>query len=178
MKKPRKKEKLEESSLAYEQAQRLLKDLAEGYVTYNRIFTSFKAVKTAFHRIIGGAILEWGGNTFLWKRPAGDPLSLYAQNLEDEKLKSRGLVELCRIRVPDHWVGAGRFRIDWPRGMEGSGDTLLLVSLYLYSIDPNDFDKIILSDSLRAAYMASLFFDKENAGLFFELTKERFESLK
>jgi|GEM_PF-3169042 len=177
MSKSRKKDKLDESSCAYEQAQSLLKDLEEGYLTYDRIFTSIKTVKSSFHKIVGGDILEWGGHIFLWKRQAGDSLILYAQNPVHDDLKNRGLVELCRIRVPDRWVGTGRYRIDWPKERKESSSPLLLVSLYLYSTDANDLDKLILSDGLRGAYMASLFFDKENSSLFFDLAEKRFASL-
>lgn len=178
MKKPRKKANQQESTQAYEQAQRWLKDWEEGYIRYDKVFTSSKEAVKAFGTLVSGAILEFGGNNFFWKRQSGEPLILYAQNIEDDKLKDRGLVELCRIRVPDIWVGAGRYQIDWPKGKEKTEDPLLLVSLYLYSTDPSIFNKLIVPNSLRGAYMVSLFFDNENSGLFFELAEQRFESLK
>jgi hypothetical protein len=118
------------------------------------------------------------GHCFYWKRCLGEPLVLYAQNTESRLYSHKGLVELCRIRVPDVWIGAGRFRLDWPEMEDKKEDdpTPILISLYLYSTDPESFKKVVTNDE-ASAYLASLFFQKENAALLNDLAEERFDSL-
>jgi hypothetical protein len=167
-----------ESEAAYEQAQRLLQDRNEGYVPYDRIFTNLKQIKTAFRKIIVGEHFLFRGHEFYWKRPAGEPLALYARNQEIEGLKKRGLVQICRIRVPETWIGVGRFQIGWPERKNDDGETSLLIALYLHSTDTGDFDRMVSGEKANAAFMASLFFDQENADLFYEQAEERFDSLQ
>jgi hypothetical protein len=105
-------------------------------------------------------------------------LILYGENTISRELKPKGLVELCRIRVPDIWIGAGGFRIDWPEvdDMNEHDPTPILISLYMYSTDPASFDHFVANEE-PSAYLASLYFEKENAALLADLAEERFESI-
>jgi hypothetical protein len=166
-----------ESMQAYLEAQRLLLERKDGYVKFDRIFTKKEEAQHAFGKLTSGELLEYVGNSFYWKRSPGDPVILYAKNTFSEKLRDMGLVELCRIRVPEVWIGVGRFRIDWPDMDDEKDDpTPILISLYLYSTDPAAFKHFVANDE-PTAYLASLFFEKENAALLNDLAEERFESI-
>jgi len=165
---------------AYLEAQRLLQDRQDGYVPYDCAFAKRKEVYASFKRLTGQELLEVVGHSFYWKRCPGWPVILYAKSSRSRKLKQKGLVELCRIRVPEIWIGAGGCRIDAP----GSGDkeeeeydtTPIVISLYLHSIDPASFDRFVGSAE-HAVYMVSLFSDRKNAALLNELAEERFEPI-
>jgi hypothetical protein len=86
-----------------------------GYVEVDRIFTNAREANAGFAQVIGGQILNCTGSQFYWKRPPAQDLILYARNTCNQELNALGLVELCRIKkMPDQWVGVGRFGIDWP----------------------------------------------------------------
>ena len=167
-----------ESEAAYKQAQKSLKDLGEGYVHYDNLYTTIEQIETTFSRIISGNILNFQGHRFYWKRPAGEPLVLYGKNEEKKELKSRGLVELCQLNVPDVWVGVGRFKIDWPEGERSDDFQQLLITLYLHSTKVNDLAFLVSGKPATAAFMASLLLRGENAGLFYYLAEQRFQSLE
>jgi hypothetical protein len=163
---------------AYLESQRLMQERKEGNVKYDRIFTKKEEPKRTFNKLISGELLSIVGNSFYWKRCPGEPLILYAQNTISRRLKGKGLVELCRIRIPDTWIGAGGFRIDWPEidGKKESDPTPILISLYLHSTDPGTFDRFVAGEE-ASAYLASLFFDGENAALLADLAEERFDGI-
>jgi len=166
-----------ESADAYRDAQLNLKEIQEGYVPYDRIFTKRNKAKHAFKRLISGELMEIMGCSFYWKRCPEEPLILYGENTVLRQYKSKGLVELCRIRVPEVWIGAGRFRVDWPEiGEKDSDPTPILISLYLYSTNPGKFNEF-LSNSKGTFYLASLYFEGENATRLDDLAEERFMSL-
>lgn len=176
-KRNKKKSPLDKNAEAYRQSQILLKDREEGYVPYDMILTSLEEVKKAFPKIILGDLLNFLGNEFYWKRSAGEALVLYGRNQDNDRLKGRGLVEICRFRVPEAWIGVGRFRIAWPN--TGKDDeSLFLIGLYLHSVNVNDFDHLVANENAVSAFMATLFLDKENGDLFDELAEERFVSLR
>jgi hypothetical protein len=162
---------------AYINAQKLLKDLQEGYVPYDEIFTSSTEALAAFPRLISGDLLLMTGDRFYWKRQPGQPLILYGQSTFNSEMQKKGLVEICRFRVPDAWIGVGRFKIDWPERKKKDDQTPFLITLYLYSIETLDFDYLISNDDATSAFMACLFLTGENAELFDELAEERFTSL-
>jgi len=163
---------------AYLESQRLIQERKEGNVKYDRIFTKKEEPKLTFKKLISGELLAILGNCYYWKRYPGEPLILYAENAISRKLKPKGLVELCRIRIPDAWIGAGGFRIDWPEidGKKESDPTPILISLYLHSTDPASFDRFVAGEE-ASAYLASLFFDGENAALLADLAEERFDGI-
>ena len=104
---------------------------------------------------------------------------LYTRNLRDEELKALGLVEICRLKkIPEEWVGVGRFGIDWPYRKKEDEKPLLFITLYFFSIDLDDFDTQLANDEADAAYLATLLLDEENTSLFYELAEERFDSLE
>jgi hypothetical protein len=166
-----------DSLRAYEQAQLSLKELADGYIPYDLLLTSIRQVKTKFPMIVGGELLKYIGHEFYWRRNLGEPLILYGKNTWNEELKGRGIIELCGFKVPKVWIGAGRFKIDWPRRKEEE-ETQLLITLYLYSINSDDFDALVADYDATAAFMATLFLDEENAELFNQLADDRFDSLR
>ncbi len=161
----------------YQDAQRLLKDRREGYVPFDMILTSNEQISSMFPKIVSGEILTWIGNRFYWKKIPNQPLSFYAVNDWDDALKDLGPTEICRLRVPECWNGVGRSRIDWPERRK-KDEGLLLITLYLYSPDSNNFYRLMKSQTAAAAFMASIFFEHENAELFNDLAEERFESLR
>jgi len=167
-----------ESAVAYREAQLQLQEIGKGYVPYDRIFTKRKEAKHAFKKLVSGELMEFIGCCFYWKRSSEEPLILYAENTVLRQYKSKGLVELCRIRVPEVWIGAGRFRVDWPETGEKkeSDPTPILISLYLYSTDPEKF-KDFVANTKGTFYLASLYFEGENAALLDDLAEERFMSL-
>jgi hypothetical protein len=167
-----------ESEAAYKQAQQSLKDLEEGYVQYCSLYTTTEQIETTFPRIISGEILNFQGHRFYWKRPAGEPLVLYGKNEEKKEFKPRGLIELCRLNVPDVWVGVGRFKIDWPEGKRSDDVQQLLITLYLHSTKVNDLAFLVSGKPATAAFMASLLLRGENASLFYFLAEQRFQSLE
>ncbi len=167
-----------ESEAAYEEAQLLVQDRNEGYVPYDMILTSLEQVKASFTSIAVGDLLNFLGHEFYWKRPSGEALVLYGKNEEKEELKGRGLIEICRFRVPEAWIGVGRFRIAWPERAKNEDEVLFLIGLYLYSTNVSDFDYLVSNENANAAFMAVLFLDQENAELFDSLAEERYESLR
>jgi hypothetical protein len=152
--------------------------LEEGFVGYDMIFISFEQVKERFARIVSGSILNIMGRQFLWKRLPGELLILYGKFEDEDEFKDRRPIEICRMRVPEEWIGVGRFVIDWPERKNQEHVTLLLITLYLYSVDISDFDHLDSTDDTAAALMASLFLDKENSELFNEFAEKRFDSLR
>jgi hypothetical protein len=163
--------------LAYTNAQKLLRDLKKGFIPYDNIFASSAEALAAFPRLISGDLLNMIGHQFYWKRQLGKPLILYGQSTFEDEVQKKGLVEICRFRVPDAWIGIGRFKIDWPEMEKKDDQTPFLITLYLYSTNTLDFDYLISNDDATAAFMACLFLVGENAKLFDELAEERFTSL-
>jgi hypothetical protein len=162
---------------ALRRAQLLLKNY--GFIEVDRIFTNAREANAIFAHFVGGDILNWTGNQFYWSRPPGEDLVLYARNLRDEELKALGLVEICRIKkIPEDWVGVGRFGIDWSYRKRGDQTPLLFINLYFFSIDLDDFETQLANDEADAAYLATLLLDEYNASLFYELAEERFDSLE
>jgi hypothetical protein len=163
---------------AFRRALLLLKN--HGSVGYDKIYTDAKEANNSFARVIGGQLLNASGNEFFWKRPVGKDMTLYARNEVHEELKDLGLVEILRFReIPDEFVGAGTFVIDWPDRGKDVKESLLLVTLYLYSPDSTDFGQLTAGDDEPiSAFLACLFLDEENANDFYELAKERFDSLR
>jgi hypothetical protein len=166
-----------EGDEAYKQAQRLLQDLKEGYVSYDRLFTSADEARDAFDWVISGEILGKIGISFYWKQGTGEPMILYGTSTRKDLIE-RGLIEICRLRVPDVWVGAGHFCLDWPETDKRKDDDppAILITLYLDSPNPADLDHLVSNPDI-SAYLASIFFEKENALLFNNLAQERFESV-
>jgi hypothetical protein len=79
--------------------------------------------------------------------------------------------------VPEVWIGTGRFRLDWPEIKENLNDpTPISISLYLYSTDPGKFKEFV-AKTKGTFYLASLYFEGENADLLNDLAEERFMSL-
>ena len=142
------------------------------------ILTSLKEVKATFPKVIAGTILEFLGHSFFWKRSAGEAMILYGRNDFIENLKDHGVVELCRFKAPDSWIGVGRFKMDWPRQEKEVREDSVLITLYLYSADVNDFYRLTANERAKAAFMACLFLDVENGELFFELAEKRYRSLR
>jgi hypothetical protein len=106
-------------------------------------------------------------------------LILFARNTSKEELNELGLVEICLIKkIPEEWVGVGRFCIDWPHRKKVDNAPLLFITLYFFSIDLDDFDKLLSNDEADAAYLATLLLDEDNASLFCELAEERYDSLE
>ncbi len=167
-----------ESDAAYKQAQQLLEDRMEGYIHYDKIFISIEQVQTSFPRMTVGDILNFMGNKFYWKRPVGEPLVLYGKNEEKKELKKRGLVEIVRFRVPEAWIGVGRFRIAWPEKNKDDDKARFLIALYLSSSNISDFERLVAGKKANTAFMAALFLDHENSDLFNEQAEERFDSLR
>jgi hypothetical protein len=167
-----------ESEASYQQAQELLQDRNDGYVPYDRLFTSLAQVRATFPSITEGSLLNYMGNEFYWKRDAGEALVLYGKNDWAEGLKERGLIEICRFRVPEAWIGVGCFSIAWPNMGKDEDNGLLLCGLYLYSTNVNDFELLVANENATTAFMAMLFLDRDNADLFNKLAEERFDSLR
>lgn len=166
-----------EFSEALRKAQLLLKN--KGYVEFDQIFTSAKEANAGFGQVVGGQILNFLDHQFFWKRPHGGDLILLARNNRKEELKDLGLVEICRMkRIPDEWVGVGRFCIDWPHRKEGDNKPLLFISLYFFSLDLDDFDQLTSNNEADAAYLSTIFLDEENARLFYELAEDRYDQLE
>jgi hypothetical protein len=168
---------LADGAAAYTNAQQLLRDLNEGIVPYDKIFTSGDEAHAAFPRLISGALLNFAGYQFYWQRQPGKPLILYGKNTFEGELQKKGLVEICRFRVPDAWIGVGRFKVDWPKTEKKYDQTPFLITLYLYSTKTLDFDYLVSNDLANAAFMVCLFLAGENAELFDQLAEERFTSL-
>lgn len=158
---------------ALRKAQLFLKNY--GFIEVGRIFTTAKEANACFEQVVGGQILNWTGNQFFWKRPPGEDMIFYARNTSNEELKSLGLAEICRIKkMPQVWVGVGRFGIDWPYKKKSDEKPLLFLNLYFFSIDLDDFDALLSNDEANAAYVATLLLDEENTCLLYELAEERF----
>lgn len=169
---------MDENEVAYLQAQDQLKEWQEGYIPFDKIFTTEKQVMAFFSRLVDGSILNWLGTQFFWRRAPGGALVIYAKNDDIQELKDRGLVEICRFRnLPDAWIGVGRFRIIWPELKNQKTGMLFLINLYLFSTDADDLVQLIENDYANAAYLATIFLGEENAELFNQLAEERFESL-
>lgn len=166
-----------EYSEALRKAQLLLKN--KGYVEFDQIFTNAKEANAGFGQVVGGQILNWLGHQFFWRRPPSEDLILFARNTGKEELKDLGLIEICRMkRIPEEWVGVGRFIIDWPHRKKGDDTPLLFISLYLFSIDLDDLDHLLSNGEEDTAYLATIFLDEENVSLFYELAEERYDSLQ
>lgn len=177
MKKPGKKKINDNNVLAYEKAQQLLKERQEGLVRYDKILTGDEQISDVFPEIVNGDILFMLGNEFYWKRQPEHPLILYAKHSEREILKEKGLVEICRMVVPEIWTGFGLFRIDWPVGKRKEDSKTILISLYLCSTDRTTFEDVVSIEKTIGAYLATLFLDEKNADQFNQLMKERFQSV-
>lgn len=167
-----------EAISAFQESQTLLKNLKEGYISVDMILTSLKEVKATFPKVIAGTMLQILGHSFFWKRPVGEAMILYGRNDFLENLKDHGVVELCRFKAPDSWIGVGRFKIAWPRQEKEGSEDSVLITLYLYSADVNDFYRLTASERAKTAFMACLFLDVENGELFFELVEKRYRSLR
>jgi hypothetical protein len=130
---------------AFRRAQLYLKNY--GYAGYDNIFTNTKEAVSSFARVTGGQLLNASGNEFFWKRPAGKHMILYARNEFHEKLKDLGLVEVLRFKeISEEFIGAGTFVIDWPDRGKDVKESLLVISLYLYSPDSADFEQLTSED--------------------------------
>lgn len=164
------------NSLANEKAQRLLKDREEGYVPYDGIITSEEEIVSIFPVVTSGDVLNMTGNSFYWRRVAGAPMILYGENSWDDQLKGKGIIEICRMKLPEEWIGAGRFIIDWPRPKKN--ETRLLITLYLYSPNAEEFQRLIVDETELTAFMATLYLDVDNAEIFNQLAEERYCSLR
>jgi len=167
-----------EGLAAYQEAQDLLKKFKEGYISVDMILTSLKEVKVTFPRVSSGTILQILGHSFFWKRPAGEAMILYGRNDFRDNIKDNGVVELCGFKAPDSWIGVGRFKIDWPRQEKEGSEDSVLITLYLYSSDVNDFYKLTANEKSKTVFMACLFLGAENGELFFELAEKRYLSLR
>jgi hypothetical protein len=166
----------DKSAEAYRQSQILLKDRAEGFVSYNKLLTSTEQVIKTFPKISSGDLLDFLGYEFFWLRFAGQPLLIFARNSGLDKLKDKGLVEICRFRLPEQWIGSGRAKIGNVRTKEEISP--VLISLYLYSVNPADFENLLRSQRAIAAYLATIYLDEPNTEIFYGLAEERFDSIK
>lgn len=160
---------------AYRRSMILLKDKSEGFVPYKKLFTSIDEVTNTFPDKLTD-FLSVVGYKFFWQRLKDQPLALYGKNYFLPSLKAKGLVEICRFRLPEEWIGIGRVKIHY---IDVPSDTTpLLISLYLYSVNPADLTKLVRTETSTAAYLASIYLDGNDLETFYALAEERFDSLK
>jgi len=163
---------------AYHAAQHLLKEREEGYIPYDMLITSIPLAEKMFPKRIGDELLRMLGHDFLWKRVAGEALLLYGMNRVAEDLKDRGPVEICRFRAPEQWVGAGTFLLEAFKANKKAEGYTLLLTLYLCSVNSDDFTGLLGDVEPGGAYLASIYLDEQNTRLFYDLAEERYDDIE
>jgi hypothetical protein len=167
-----------ENEAAYLEALHSLKEREQGYVPYDMLLTSISRVKKMFPKRVGDGLLRMFGHEFFWKRVPGEPLLLYGVNRREKALKDRGPVEICRFRVPEQWVGAGIFLLDAVVEDKKRKLYTVLITLYLCSVNSDDFATVVADEGGGSAYLASIYLDDENSRLFYELAEERYVDIE
>lgn len=172
-----------DSAEAYERTLRMLARRDAGVLSYDRMYTSTEAM-TDDYGIVRGDVLNWFGDEYVWKKQAGQPLVLYAQNEVLDEVRPKGLVELCKFEAPEAWVGSGRWAVYWLRSE--SRDTEkntyenppLFIALYLGSPNTDGFSFLLENEEIDAAFLAALLLKDENAQRFYDRAKNRFRDLR
>lgn len=172
-----------DSAEAYERTLRMLALRDAGVLSYDRMYTSTEAM-TDDYGVVRGDVLNWFGDEYIWKKQAGQPLVLYAQNEALDEVRPKGLVELCKFEAPDAWVGCGRWMVYWlhSESRDAEEDTNenppLFIALYLGSPNTDDFSALLENGEIDAAFLAALFLKGENAQRFYDRAKNRFRDLR
>jgi len=169
---------------SYARAQQMLARRRQGYVPYDRVFTSTESVLRSFRSVIHDEILQFEGNELYWTRAPNEPLLLLAKNDLVGSLKGKGLTVICRFDAPSVWVGCGRWLRAWPGTKAGTSDALtksesfeMLILLYLYSSNPQEVDRLVGSEE-TTAFLGAFYFGPENADHFYEVVERNYEDLR
>ncbi|MDD3764513.1 MAG: TIR domain-containing protein [Nevskiales bacterium] len=170
-----------DSTVAFERAIEAVKRRNRGYLNVARLYTSAEHLSKSYGGFSGVSTIHgWLGHTFIWSRARGEPLRLLAENKGLEKLKNKGLVEICLFDAPEAWTGCGYWEVTLPQKVDPcdlkEGDELVL-SLYLYSIDPDGVEAL-RSSAGPAAFLAGLALNHEDAAGFFDLAESKYEDLR
>jgi hypothetical protein len=169
-----------DSTEAYARALRMIDKRRQGYLAYDKIFTSIKIIHETFAAVAGAGEVNlhaFEGHQFYWERDQGGPLRLLAKNYNITEM-----TEICKFEAPDAWIGCGRWRIMWPKtsagekGFEDNPDTLLM--LFLFSNKINDMPNLSEVEGSTAFFLAALHLAGQNAENFYSIAEERYDDLR